>query len=422
MFWTVNNYFLIDSLIQRNDTLFYYSNLSTTPFFFLPNAGVGQNWTIYSDNINNDYDQITITCSDIHVETFFGITDSVKTFTMTPNGTSLNQIPVNNFEIKLSKNHGLINFVPFILFLFHPFFVDFTSSQLIGLDSLETWYGYRQPRFTDYFHLSAGDILLWEHHYIPVTVMDPPWSEFYRDSITNVISNTDSVVYTYNRTKKDTDNVISQFAGLTETFSKSEFEKIIMAPPNWVGFGNNRYGQSLSTNTVLYWSTSFLKLNIDSISGDTITSFTFNSDAPEVDTTTCQINLASDLFYTFSIDTRAGITKYCHSNFDSDCTTLIGSKINGNQIGDITLSVNELYLSKINTLQIYPNPVNDILIISNYQKNKKSDYQIYNNVGQLIKHESLQRSEIAVYNLKSGIYFIRIKTENEIKWGKFVKK
>jgi hypothetical protein len=36
----------MDSLLERNDTVFHFSNLSTLPFIFLPKAAVGQSWTV----------------------------------------------------------------------------------------------------------------------------------------------------------------------------------------------------------------------------------------------------------------------------------------------------------------------------------------------------------------------------------------
>ncbi|MFT3884612.1 MAG: hypothetical protein QM724_04025 [Flavobacteriales bacterium] len=53
----------MDSLLVRNDTVLFYSNYSTTPFYFLPKAAVGQDWTVVSTFSSNTYNSIRITCT-----------------------------------------------------------------------------------------------------------------------------------------------------------------------------------------------------------------------------------------------------------------------------------------------------------------------------------------------------------------------
>ena len=65
------DYVTIDSLVQRNDTVYFEWYYSTLPFYFLPKAIVGQSWTVTSTYSGNDYNQITITCASIQEETFF---------------------------------------------------------------------------------------------------------------------------------------------------------------------------------------------------------------------------------------------------------------------------------------------------------------------------------------------------------------
>lgn len=418
--YTIDDFYNIDSLVQRRDTVFYHWNLSTKPFYFLPKASPGQSWTVISDYGLNDYNQITVTCSGVQLETFLGITDSVKTFTMTPNGSSSNQIPITNFVMKLSKNHGLIAFVPFVLFLYHPNTVDFTSLELIGLDSLGTEHGYKQPKFSDYFHLAVGDILLWKREVIPDWIISPAWSEYYRDSITQAVNTPDSVLYTFSRMKKDTDNIITQYSGLTTVFRKSELTNIVETPPCWIGFGNNQFGQSFSVNHVLYWRSSFLELTIGSVNADTSTAYHFITDYSIVDTTDCMLYQAFDISSSFTIDTRAGVTQYCSNNFGSNCVTLIGSKIAGHQTGSITLSVNNPITATTNDLKIYPNPSTDEICIDNLT-HQKFGYQIYSATGQLFQQGICDDHKIDIAGLHSGLYFIRIQMNEKNIFGKFIK-
>ena len=76
-----------------------------------------------------------------------------------------------------------------------------------------------------------------------------------------------------------------------------------------------------------------------------------------------------------------------------------------------------------NSFKIYPNPVSDVLNISNPTKNLKA-YTIYNTLGQKVLKNttSLQQSEINVSNLKLGTYLLNLETEDgQVEVFKFIK-
>jgi len=74
----------------------------------------------------------------------------------------------------------------------------------------------------------------------------------------------------------------------------------------------------------------------------------------------------------------------------------------------------------VKTIQIYPNPVDDILNVANVSS--KSPYEIYNAVGQLISKGTLGDGKIVVRNLVKGVYFININDKGTDIKTKFVKK
>ncbi|SDQ33758.1 Por secretion system C-terminal sorting domain-containing protein [Chryseobacterium soldanellicola] len=74
----------------------------------------------------------------------------------------------------------------------------------------------------------------------------------------------------------------------------------------------------------------------------------------------------------------------------------------------------------VRTIQVYPNPVDDILNVSN--ASSKSPYEIYNAVGQLISKGTLGDGKIVVRNLVKGVYFININEKGTDIKTKFVKK
>lgn len=419
--WLVNPYDL-DTMVHRNDTIYYYSTGSATPFYFLPMAQVGQSWTVTSTYPMNDYSDITITCASIGVETFFGITDSVKTFTMAANGVTPGQVPVDNFEMKLSKLHGFVEFVPFILFLEHSGSTDFATGVLMGLDSAGIAQGFEQPTFHDYFHLSAGDVLLWKRQVDSDWTTEPSFVQYYRDSITQVYSTPDSVIYTMQTIKQDSNNVISQPYNTTATYLKSDLGNVVETPPRFAGAGAHLFGNSGWPSSVLLWESGDLEAVIDVGTGDTTYSYEFSSEANFLDTSDCSINQTIDAGFYFSIDSRAGVTQHCRFSFGSDCWQLIGSEIDGELIGTIALSLEELRGNTSMALTLYPNPATDAIFIDNLPAGAKIAYQILNSTGQFCKEGMPSGNEITTAELPGGMYFVRATIDGQVVWGKFVKR
>jgi hypothetical protein len=421
MKWPKYNLLYNDKLVQRNDTVFFHSTFSTSPFYFLPRAAVGQSWTVTSSYSGNQYGQITITCASIQVQTFLGVTDSVKTFTMVPNGSSPNQVPVSNFVMRLSKNHGFVEFVPFILFHYHPPGVDFFSAKLIGKEHQGNSTGYRQPKFNSYFPLSVGDILLWRQYDDPAWTHLPKVTTYYRDSITTVTLSPDSIVYQYDRLILGQYNVITQYTGMTTKYITKDFINILETPPRWVGLGNNEFNWFIATPHITLWSSDYLFVSTDTLSGDTISTFEFTGDGSFVDTSQCNVFQVFDLGYSFTMSTKAGLTHHCVYNFGSYCTTLTGYRINGKQTGSITLSLPEHEGDHFNILKIYPNPAGDIIYLENIPTGNSTEYSVYSSTGQKMKQGRLTGNKIEIQDLSKGLHFIRILGEAGFVTGRFVK-
>ncbi|MFP3591600.1 reprolysin-like metallopeptidase [Chryseobacterium sp. SIMBA_038] len=83
-----------------------------------------------------------------------------------------------------------------------------------------------------------------------------------------------------------------------------------------------------------------------------------------------------------------------------------------------TLGTSEV--GNVKTVQIYPNPVDDILNVKNISS--KSTYEIYNAPGQLISKGTIGDGKIVVRDLVKGIYFININENGTDLKTKFVKK
>lgn len=415
--WSGIPEFLIDSLIKNSDTTFYYSSQSTLPFYFVTSAVVGQSWTITSDFPANDYNQITITCDSLIVGTFVGLTDSVKVFSMTASGVSPGQIPVDNFIIKLSKNYGLIEFVPLNRFLAHPSYKDFFTMKLIGIESDSVQAYYKQPAFSDYFDLSPGDILFWDYYlYFIQSPFPADFHFYYRDSITNVAIYPDSVIYTYDRMKEDTDMVVTQTFNNHMYFRKSNLEQLCLMKPDWYAFGDIDYLETLPyiSSYSQYWESDGISLIIDSSSGDTITSSALSTFGNTLNFNNCNYTSVVDYYKAITLDSKRGVTSIIRG---PESMTLTGSRINGIQNGNITLNVEKQNDSR-SVFRIFPNPAIGTITFHSDVDLKNSEYFIYNISGQLVDQNEYNGGEINISILSSGIYIVKLKTHSGSITGK----
>ncbi|RNA61427.1 T9SS C-terminal target domain-containing protein [Chryseobacterium nematophagum] len=97
------------------------------------------------------------------------------------------------------------------------------------------------------------------------------------------------------------------------------------------------------------------------------------------------------------------------------------------EVEDYSVIIND-FLSTINTygakseIQLYPNPVDDRLMISNVSNH--ASYIIYNALGQLVDNGSIFNNEINVSSLAQGVYSIVVveKRKNLMFKSKFIKK
>ncbi|MCQ9634402.1 choice-of-anchor J domain-containing protein [Chryseobacterium sp. WG23] len=93
-------------------------------------------------------------------------------------------------------------------------------------------------------------------------------------------------------------------------------------------------------------------------------------------------------------------------------------------IDDFEISTNNLGISEVNLnkASIYPNPVKDVLNISN--KNKMSEVGIYDFTGKLLKKETVNSENARLYvnDLATGNYILKIKEGVAEKSYKIIKK
>lgn len=113
----------------------------------------------------------------------------------------------------------------------------------------------------------------------------------------------------------------------------------------------------------------------------------------------------------YNIKTQGGVTLLSGSHFSSTQSRFLKSQV---------LSTNDVANPK-NDIQIYPNPVSDILNIT--KVSDKATYKIYGATGQLVKQGNINNGQINVSELIKGGYVITIEEKGKESFNsKFIKK
>jgi len=450
--WYVNSKYLPDSLLNcrkpkhlnsfslRNDTLFYHKN-----FYILPKAKLGESWYM---PFRRYIDSVKITYEKIEQIEFLGITDSVKTYSYEAIGIHADSTNLDEQVMRLSKHFGFIEYVPL-----QRFTKQWPSPKLMGAytifgienDTLQIGY---QPKKLEEFlpNYNTGDILFWREMYIGEFVLD---TLYFKDSITQLIQNNDSLYYLYNRTTFNWKNeVVMKQDSLAQSLVYADYEHIVTAKPGLAGYG---LGNSLhipkNKNLLYVWD--YIR-HLKDLEGYTrVGAFTLDI----IDLDSC-FTYNPDKNYSFVLSSGRGLTSIGRGDsFSSFSANLIGTKINGVEEGilevpepkevvvaeedtmGVIMNPEEMEEDSLevvpvatgdllsqSTLSLYPNPANHFLSIHyNNEKLQNPNYQIVDINGRLVLEDKLQSDFINVYTLKPGIYFFKLQLENNYLTIKFVK-
>ena len=423
--WAFNSY-TIDSLVQFSDTVYFLSTFSTTPFFFLPHATVGQSWTVVSTWPGNGYDAITITCSTVGVQTFLGLTDSVKVFSLTPNGSSLGQAPISDHQFVLSKTYGLLAYVPFDQFLYHPANSQFQSREMAGLEIGAITAGYQRPLVSDYFHLAPGDLRSWELHFLPAWIVDPETLEYMEDSITNVVASIDSVVYTFDRTFYHADGAITYHIGLKERYWLPELMAMLEAPGYGIAFGpglaNTSMGLAISeADLPLVWTAPAHEWFFEPLLLATVERLSLFNGGALLNTNDCAYTEATDMASEVDIDNWAGVTRLKFSNMNETTQTLLGFRINGIVKGLMTIGIDQPRRMGRTALSIQPNPARESITFQGLPPGSTGQFTIYDGLGREAMHGTLPTAALSVEGLLPGVYVVQVRFSDRTAMARFVK-
>lgn len=179
-----------------------------------------------------------------------------------------------------------------------------------------------------------------------------------------------------------------------------------------------------------YWGTE-ISWNLKNSSGTTVFSGGPYTDVPSPTPTTPlpapitqTWNLAPGC-YTFTINDSYGDGIYGYGGYynlknSSNATVFAGSSYTTSQTRAVNITILSTGEVDVKNFSIYPNPVNDVLHITNLPSNTK--YEIHNAVGQIVKAGTIEDGKVRVSELVKGTYFITLKGNTVSESLKFIKK
>ncbi|MFA9388198.1 MAG: T9SS type A sorting domain-containing protein [Prolixibacteraceae bacterium] len=393
----------------KGDTMnFYQYNIDDViiekVYEFMPFTQPGESWETESSKIS---------CTKIYWGEVLGKADSLKTFTVEYNDGSLS-------EITLSKNYGLLKFVPLDRLAWDNAKMPADKYyELIGLTREGKQTAYQTPDFPDYFNLNPGDVKYWKDYSI---VAESTYGYLYRkDSIVKVLRNNDEVMYTIARQHYDANFNYQAEETLTESFISAKEGVCINGQPqsfnhaSWNGFDNGFFavtqiyqsinGVDTTTNLEYVWAPF-------GIYNDSIFQFIDAGFALEVYATPAGLIYSAtggDEMLEFEVTEPIAIE-----------STVIGTCINGIESGSTQFIPTGIKEISENELSVYPNPVKNVLNVPVNLANIHK-VQIINLSGMKVM-EVAGNSRIDVHELLPGVYTIRvIGIDGSLYRSKFIK-
>jgi hypothetical protein len=391
--------FDVEGSCWLSDTVFYYCTDeygNERVFKFYPNAKQNDQWNI-------DLTDFVIKCDSTGILSIFGEPDSVKFFSVYTNGTQTQQY---SFSLILSKNLGLIEFVPFNqIFFDKP--ENFSSFKLIGFEKDTISIGALTPDFDDIFHLSLGDVFIWEQYFHRCAICHPDVYEpaktyFLKDSLVHIENTADTLIYEFVRL---TESGIS--SALIRKFNKTEYQNLFKSySSNGYFFPDVPFAEYSFYDEM---PSSFFYRSGLAFSDDTIL-ISFYSPGYVLDTINCGLAIP-EVDFKFGFNNYFGLTSYAYGDPSTTVIeTLIGANVSGVEWGKKweKVGLNEL---KLISLQIYPNPVNDFIFIKN-TLHSRLKFQITDLGGNIILKGQLLNTAIDVKALSPGIYLLHVFNED----------
>lgn len=372
-------------LLKPNGDTYFFNNWSDT-LLIKTQAQIHDSWILYNDTSSNYY---TAEITNVDTSTILGTLDTIKTITL----TSKNQFGVNpsntlnNLQIKISSNHGIIQAIDFYLFPYYKqgsdFLLDRTTSSPYSTNLLFNICNFDNPDYLDFYNYNKGDIFLIEKDLLG----NPKHLYTILDKITVSTTHIRYVLSSWRQvmTSQFGPRVTSGSIDTLDYYSSPFLDKYM--PEEWRSFDFYYYNPNDTSfcTTGLYWT----KSNNVTYPGGSVNTFE---------------PAGSDYKY------KKGLGFIYHYYYNGGgpyyYTETLTSVYKGFSCGPMPI-LNVEQNSQSNKLDIYPNPANETLTIETSAGTKISLISL---TGQTIKTviSENEKTDLNIEDINPGLYYIQL--------------
>jgi hypothetical protein len=410
--YTINGaHWLGDKIIIREDGFNIFLNRDGDSIYINTAASLNDSWTTF-----HRQGELSIISTVIHHDTmsFLGLQDSVKTIGFQVYDELMNPMNhlINNYTIKLSKNHGLVRTLNYTIFpdliptSYPPVqFENLVEFDISGLSDPVT--GIQDFSWMEIYDFQPGDEIHVKRY----------WSQTMQETdiqllILRYLERTDypdSIVYHAERIYSRSYNNQGNY---TYTFIHDTIPEIILPNPGFdklpgeVVMDTMTFGSEMIT----YGMTMNSGVHLAKIIPEENYWFFYGSD-------NCWHTMIVDgCMSDYAYYKGLGGPYLCCWLHSANYRSLVFYKKGDVEWGTPLVIVGLEEAKLLSDIKVYPNPVKDYLSVEFKESALPAKIEIYNVMGSLLKEFVLMETnqQISLQQLTPGLYFYRIVNEKEV--------
>ena len=426
-------------VIQLADGTFLFDNIWHDTTVIKTQANVGDSWVFFNDTTSVYY---VASVTSLDTMTVLGVLDTIKTITITADsgGASWPVDPVNNFQIKLSKNNGFVQVFDLYTFPYHmpdSFSTicqfDFYLDQLLGntgwcdigpclsilpdtINSVFHLIPFHNPTKMEIFDFAAGDI--YETEYFE----DHPISPYsITDSTVNWISTRFGTPYNVTYTGIDTmHQVVFSLSGMMTPEYQNYFTypsggavydtTLLIDPGKMPEERGSYFFYHYYPNYFIYDSSGCYTgggyvLDVEGMDANGVVAFTSDGEGWEGVSnysTTYAIGYGVTNITGYSISNHVTTTQQYYYIYKNGAACYGGYRAIIDRVDGVSPTIRKI--------DILPNPANDQFTLKSENYNQSHTITITNTFGQLVAQITTDKNEelISTTDYPPGLYYVTV--------------